>query len=241
MQIVTVLPSCDSVQQDIYCLPASDSLDDYLTDITGLFVESYIADLGEIIDDIHLLFDEDDPSSIVARAHSDPLVHSLHDHSFEVDMIVDTYVEQLEEVSLCLEETCESLGHVLHPSPLDLVVPFSIVWHSLPPLEGVSFSIDMGTFEQFSEIPFIMSFLHTSSLHDWRDFMDTPLVLFLPKGRNVVRRSWSSFFIHRASIIGADSPLRGGHSLTSLLLSYGGDFSSHGVLFLTFFYESSLV
>ncbi|GLJ09904.1 hypothetical protein SUGI_0118020 [Cryptomeria japonica] len=220
----TVLPSCDSVQQDIHCLPASDSWDDYMTDIAGLFMESYIADLGDIIDDIHLLFNEDDPSSIVVRAHSDPLVHSLHDHSFEVDMIVDTYVQKLEEVSLFFEETHESLDIVLHSSSPDVGVPFSVVWSSSPPLEGVSFSIDMGTLEQFSEIPFIMSFLHTSSLHDWGDFMDTPLVLFLPKGRNVVRRSWSSFFIHRASIIGADSSLREDHSLTSLPLSYGGDF-----------------
>lgn len=144
-----VLPSCDSIQQDIHYLLASDSWDDYLIDIVGLFVESYIADLGDIIDDIHLLFDEDDPSLIVAREHSNPLVHSLHDHYFKVDMIVDTYVQQLEEVSLSFEETCESLGHVLHPSSLGLGAPFSAVWHSLPPLEGVSFSIDKGTLEKF--------------------------------------------------------------------------------------------
>lgn len=55
--------------------------------------------------------------------------------------------------------------------------------------------------------------------------MDTPLVLFLPKRRNVVRRSWSSFFIHRDSIIGADSTSRGGFLVSLLLLlSYGGEF-----------------
>lgn len=68
-------------------------MDAYLTNIAGFFVDSYIVDLGDIIDDIHLLFDGDDPSLIVAREHSDPLVHSLHDHSFEVDMIVDSYVQ----------------------------------------------------------------------------------------------------------------------------------------------------
>ena len=55
-------------------------------------MESYITDLVDIIGDIHLLFDEADPSSIVAREHFDPLVHSLHDQSYKVDMIVEFYV-----------------------------------------------------------------------------------------------------------------------------------------------------
>ena len=66
-----------------------------MTNISGFFVESYIVDLGDIIDDIHLLFDEEDPSSVVAREYSDPLVHSLHDQSYQVDMIVDSYAQQL--------------------------------------------------------------------------------------------------------------------------------------------------
>ena len=44
-------------------------------------MESHIAYLGDIFDDIHLLFDEDDPSTVVVRAHSNPHVHSLHDQS----------------------------------------------------------------------------------------------------------------------------------------------------------------
>ena len=56
-------------------------------------MESHIANLGDIIDDIHLLFDEEDPSSIVIKAPSNPLVHSLHDQSSQVDMIVDPYVQ----------------------------------------------------------------------------------------------------------------------------------------------------
>ena len=52
-----------------------------MTDILGLFMESHIVDLGDFSDDLHLLFDEDDPSKVVARAHSDSLVHSLHDQS----------------------------------------------------------------------------------------------------------------------------------------------------------------
>ena len=38
-----------------------------------------------------LLFDEDDPSLVVVRAHSDPHVHSLHDRSSQVEVIMDTY------------------------------------------------------------------------------------------------------------------------------------------------------
>ena len=67
-------------------------------------MESYIEYLGDIIDDIHLLFDEDEPSSVVLRAHFNPSIHSLHDQSYQVDMIVDPYVQQLQEVSLSFEE-----------------------------------------------------------------------------------------------------------------------------------------
>ena len=75
-------------QQGTPCLPTLASVDDFLTDISGLFVESHIADLGDIIDYIHLLFDEEDPSLVVARAHSNPHVHSLHDQSLQVDVVV---------------------------------------------------------------------------------------------------------------------------------------------------------
>lgn len=77
------------VQQDIHCLSDSVPWDDCLKDIVGLFVESYIPDLGDTINDIHLLFGEDDPPSVVAREHFDPHLHYLLDHSFEVDMMVD--------------------------------------------------------------------------------------------------------------------------------------------------------
>ena len=60
-------------------LPAPTSVDDFLVDIAGLFVESHIIDLGDIIDHIHLLFDEEASSSIVTRVHFDPPIHSLHD------------------------------------------------------------------------------------------------------------------------------------------------------------------
>ena len=70
-------------------------MDDFLTDILGFFVDSHIVDLGDIIDDLYLLFAEEDPSSIVTRAHSDPPIHSLHDRSSQVDMIVDSYEQKM--------------------------------------------------------------------------------------------------------------------------------------------------
>ena len=85
----------DSVQHDIPCLPSTAPWDDFFTDIASLFVESYITNLEDTIDDIHLLFGEENPSSVVVREDSDPHVHSLLDHSFEVDMMVDPLIQQL--------------------------------------------------------------------------------------------------------------------------------------------------
>ena len=61
-------------------------------------------DLGDRPEDLHLLIGEGDSSTVVARAHSDPQVHSLHDQSSQVDVIVDPYVQQLVEVSLSVVE-----------------------------------------------------------------------------------------------------------------------------------------
>ena len=54
-------------------------------------MESHVANLGDFFDDLHVLFDEDYPSTVVVRAHSDPHVHSLHDQSLQVGVIVDPY------------------------------------------------------------------------------------------------------------------------------------------------------
>ena len=56
-------------------------------------MESHTIDLGDSLDDLHLLFDEVDPSTVVVRAYSDPHVHSLYDQSSQVGMIVNTYVQ----------------------------------------------------------------------------------------------------------------------------------------------------
>ncbi len=52
-----------------------------MADIASLFVESQTTNLGDSLNDLHLLLDDDHPSIVVARAHSNPHVHSLHDQS----------------------------------------------------------------------------------------------------------------------------------------------------------------
>ena len=80
-------------QQGTPCLLALASVDDFLAYISSFLVESHISNLGDSIDDLYLLFDEAGSSLVVTRAHSNPLVHSLHDRSSQVDMIVDPYVQ----------------------------------------------------------------------------------------------------------------------------------------------------
>ena len=69
----------DIAQKGTSRLLAPALVDDFLVDIVGLFVESHLADLEDNIDDLHLLFDEANTSSVVMRVHSDPPIHSLHD------------------------------------------------------------------------------------------------------------------------------------------------------------------
>ena len=52
---------------------------------------------------------EGDSSTVVARAHSDPHIHSLHDQSSQVGVIVDPYEQKLMEVSLSVEQTYGSV------------------------------------------------------------------------------------------------------------------------------------
>ena len=94
--------SLDLVQQKITCLPTLALWDDFLPDITGLFVESHIEDVGDIIDGIDLLFFEE-TSSLVARVHSKPQPLDYF------DIIVDIYLHQMEKESFTYEESYKSL------------------------------------------------------------------------------------------------------------------------------------
>ena len=70
-------------------------------------MESHIEDVGDIIDDIHLLSVEE-TSSLVVREHSDP---QPLDRS---DIIVDISLRQMEKDSFTDDESYQSLGIVLH-------------------------------------------------------------------------------------------------------------------------------
>ena len=146
------------------------------------------------------------------------LVHSLYDHHLQFDMSVDTFGQHLEEASLSLEGISLSLDHVLHSSLLDVGFSSSTVWPRMPVWSILAFGIDMETLEHASET--------SSSIIHRHEILHTSLVLFLPKGRNVVRRDWIIFSIQcRAStIIVGDSTLRGSYLVSLLLLSYGGVF-----------------
>ena len=110
-----------------------------MPDIVALFLESHTADMGNFYDDFSLLFAKDS-SLVVARAHSDPHVQSLHDQSFQVGMTVDTYVQHLQEVSFTFEKTVGFLKQVLHYSLFDMHFSSTV-------LEEAIISIDIGTFE----------------------------------------------------------------------------------------------
>ena len=86
-----VMDSCTLVLQGTHGLLG----DDFLPDILALFLESHTIDMGDFHDDLSLLFIEVDSSIVVVRAHSDLQVHSLHDQSLQVGVIVDSYVQHL--------------------------------------------------------------------------------------------------------------------------------------------------
>ena len=75
----------------------------YITIVIGLAQQgtstllglASVIDLGDSIYDLPLLLDVAAPSLVITRAPSDPLVHSLHDQSSQVKVIVDTYDQQL--------------------------------------------------------------------------------------------------------------------------------------------------
>ena len=73
-----VIDSCTSTLQGTHGLPG----DDFLLDISALFLELHTTDVEDFFDNLLLLFVKVDSSKVVARAHSNPQVHSLNDQSF---------------------------------------------------------------------------------------------------------------------------------------------------------------
>lgn len=113
ISIATSMASIDSMQHDIHFLPNTATWDKYLTDILGLFFESYLVDLEDTIECIHLLLDEVSlSSSDVEGKPFDPLVLYPHNHSSQFDMTVATIEQHLEEAPLSSEDICLSLYFV---------------------------------------------------------------------------------------------------------------------------------
>ena len=67
-----------------------------------------VSDLGDSIDALPLL-DVVAPSSVVTRASSDSLGHSLHDRSSQVEVSVDSHDQQLQQSSSSVAESDISL------------------------------------------------------------------------------------------------------------------------------------
>ena len=78
-----VKDSCTSTLQGTLDLPSAD----FLPDVSVLFLESHTADMEVFSDDFSLLFAKNDSPTV--------LVHSLHDQSFQIGVIVDPYVHPL--------------------------------------------------------------------------------------------------------------------------------------------------
>ena len=101
--LVLAIDASDSVQQDPSCLPTPASWDDFLPDIARLFMESYIEDVGDIIDNIHLLFEVDTSSfSIVINSCTLALqgTHSLPGDDFLPDiatLFLDSHTTYMED------------------------------------------------------------------------------------------------------------------------------------------------
>ena len=71
-----------------------------------------VIDLGDNIDDLPLL-GVGAPSSVVTRASSNPLDHSLHYQPLQVEVSVDTYDQQLQKDSSLVAKIDNSLRYVL--------------------------------------------------------------------------------------------------------------------------------
>ena len=55
---IPTINALDSLQQELPCPPTLALWDEFLLAIAQLFMESHIEDVGDILDDIHLLFQE---------------------------------------------------------------------------------------------------------------------------------------------------------------------------------------
>ena len=123
----------DSVQQDTSCLLTSPSCDDFLSNLAQLFVESHIEYVGDILDDIHLLFEADTPSfAAVTDSCTSALqgTHSLPSDDFLPNiaaLFLESHTADMgdfhDDFSLLLAEDSSSvIAHSLHDQSFQVVV-----------------------------------------------------------------------------------------------------------------------
>ena len=96
---VPATDASDLVQQDTSCLPTSPSCDDFLSNLTQLFVESHIEDVGDIIDNIRLLFEADTSSFAAVKDSCTSPLQGTHG----VDFLPATFVLFLESHTVDME------------------------------------------------------------------------------------------------------------------------------------------
>lgn len=220
----------DSVKNDIHCLPNIVTWDEYLTIIAGLFCKSYLVELEERVEWIHILFDEfASSSSNVDRKPFDPLVLYPHNHSSQFDMTVATIEKFFGDTPFSLDKISLSSNFVIHPSPLGYGLSSYAMWPRTLDVMVTYFGIYIGTPEQSLEILYIFILLPLYSFQEWEDILHNSLVFFLPKGRNIVWWSWIIFsFLCRAFTNNAgDSTLE--DYMVFCLLSWG-EFGPMGFL-----------
>ena len=172
-------------------------------------MESHIEDVGDIVDDICLLFEVDTPSfAIVTDSCTLALqgTHSLPGDDFLPDIAAlfleshttdmgDFYDDLLllfveKSSTMVVKAYSDPQLHALHDQSFQIGM---IVDSSLQLLQEVSLTFEkvVGFLHQVSKIPIIIKILSPSRGH----ISQVPLPLFLPKGRNIIQRSWISFYI----------------------------------------------
>ena len=129
-------------------------------------------------------------------------------------MIVDSYVQHMQEVSFTFEKIVGFLKYVLHHSLFDL--PFFSAT-----LEEAIIRINTRTFEQVSMTSVIIEIPSP-----YRECIShIPLHLFHPKGRNFIQSSWIIFYIE-AFLTDRYTTFGGGSYLISFFFFLGVTFSS---------------
>ena len=189
-----------------------------LADIAQLFVESHIEDVGDIIDDIRLLFEADTSSSAAVIDSCTSPLQGTHG----VDFLPDISVLFLESHTVDMGNFHDDFSLLFAENDSTTVLAISLTFEKTD-----------GVLTHALEMPVIIEIPSPFRGH----FSPIILQLFLPKGRNIIQRSWISFFIG-AFFTAWQTTFRGGGLSCLLLLLFRGDFFLIGglVFLLSFLY-----